>query len=112
MNNQIKRGRPSNSIKVKKLEEIQPSDPSIFYRDYVSKDKTVNRWYYNLNITNRGPVMVDIDIYGLNKHDNSKEDNFEVKPVKSKVSKTKIKYINPSNGKEVGYTRAKALGLI
>jgi len=88
-----KRGRPKiidNEIK-----------PDIFERVY--EDFEVRSvWKYNLNISRNGPISTE--------HFHKVEGPVVIED--DYLPKTQRKYINPQNGKEVGYTRAKNLGII
>jgi hypothetical protein len=75
------------------------------YTDIITKIKHV--WYYDLEKFPNGAYKTEI-FYPSNFQ--SKEE--ELTKSNKKVSLTKQTWINPLNGKEVGYTRAKALGLI
>ena len=102
-----------------------------FTRIYVEEETGIRHtWTYNLDIDKVGPISVDIH-YPKNYEDtpavndtfsgienciknvkvvSTREINKQLK--KKKLLKSEQRYINPLNGKEVGYTRAKALGLI
>ena len=75
---------------------------------YDEVDGTKTKWTYNLDISDRGPISVEV-IYPKG-HENEVEDKEEIYPID--VPKTKRKYYNPASEKYVGYTRARALGLI
>lgn len=64
-------------------------------------------WYYDLDKFPNGPYATET-IYP----DDYKSNVEEVKLANKKVPLTKRTWTNPANGKEVGYTRARALGLI
>ena len=94
------RGRPKENTK--------PLEGK-YKRVYNDEDGTKTVWHYDTDRTTRGPVKVEIsypkdyDFRTLDErlHDENKE-----------LPKTKRKYLNPANDKLVGYTRARALGLI
>ena len=94
------RGRPK--------ENIEPLTGK-YKRIYENEDGTINTWYYDTDRTTRGPVKVEItypkDYDFRTEDDILNEDN-------ENLPKTRRKYINPKNGKLVGYTRARALGII
>lgn len=64
-------------------------------------------WFFKKDQLNLGPFKVTIDY----PKDYSSEEE-DRKTSNKKVSKTKQRFINPNNGKEVSYQRAKQLGLI
>lgn len=74
---------------------------------YDEVDGTKTKWTYNLDISDRGPISVEV-IYPKG-HEN---ESVEEEVPNENLPKTKRKYYNPSNGKYVGYTRARALNLI
>jgi hypothetical protein len=73
------------------------------YQDYTGKRIV---WSYDSKKNPQGPFSVEI--FYPKGYDGEIEDD----PTNEKLPKTKRKYLNPENGKLVGYTRAKALGLI
>jgi hypothetical protein len=75
------------------------------YTDIVTKIKHI--WYYDLEKFPNGAYKTET-FYPSNFQ--SKEE--ELTTSNRKVSLTKQTWINPANGKEVGYARAKSLGLI
>lgn len=110
-----KRGRPTVDKEQQKVETIQNN---IYNRDFVNKDGTTDRWYYNLNKYPRGPYKVECDIYNVEPVPTQKPGkttevlNQDELVNNMNVKKTKRLYINPNNGKVIGYTRARMLGLI
>ncbi len=74
---------------------------------FKSADGVVSTWYYEKDRLDLGPFKVVID---YPKDYTSLEEDLKKK--NKKISKTNQRFINPSNGKEVSYQRAKALGLI
>lgn len=96
-----RRGRPSNASSNPEQQSRQ------FVREY--KDHTGHRsvWTYDLDINPYGPISVEEFYVGNNKASKTEED-----PTSESIPKTKRMYYNEANGKLVGYTRAKALGLI
>ena len=97
-----RRGRPK-SIETLTAEGV--AQQRKFIREYVHKDGTKDIWTYDLDKNPSGPVSVEF-IYPKNFIHIS--DQFE----DSHLPLTKRTWVNPANGKEVGYTRAKNLGLI
>ena len=91
-----KRGRPT---------EEKTEQPIKYTVEYDYDDGTKAIWTYDRNITIGGPVSVEIKY-----PKNFKTPSFAEE--QEKLPKTKRRYINPHNGKEVGYQRAKALGLV
>ena len=80
-----------------------------YKRVYHSEDGTKMTWYYDTNRTTNGPVKVDISYpkdYDFRTFEEKLRDE------NKKVPLTKRKYLNPANDKLVGYTRARALGII
>ena len=73
-----------------------------FTRTYVDDDGTTHIWKYDLDKSNRGPIETTVNY--------SKE--YLMESGKTKDNKIDKKYLNPANGKYVGYGRAKSLGLI
>ena len=91
-----KRGRPTEE----KIEH-----PTKYTLEFDEEDGTKSIWTYDKNITTDGPISVEIKYpknYGFLTFAEEQE----------RLPKTKRRYINPHNGKEVGYQRAKALGLV
>jgi len=84
---------------------------------YQNEDGSTSIWEYDTAVRTNGPISVTEIPAG---HKRATEElTVEVtepvatkKPSSGKVSKTKMKYLNPVTGKEVGYVRAKNLGLI
>jgi hypothetical protein len=70
-------------------------------------DQTKETWTYDTDIFSNGPISVEIEYPTRYK---TPEELLQVS--NSKLPITKQQWINPANGKLVGYTRAKALGLI
>ena len=91
----MSRGRP------KLIEEVPP--PRVFNKVFEYDDGTTETWFYNLDKAPNGPFKVDIKY--STKHLTFEEQN-------ALLSKTQRKYYNPANDKDVGYGRAKQLGLI
>ena len=79
----------------------------IVTKTFKSNDGVVSTWYYEKDRLNLGPFKVTID---YPKDWTSQEEDLKKK--NKKISKTNQRFINPKNGKEVSYQRAKALGLI
>ena len=92
----MKKGRPPVLV--------QTEPPRKFTREF--KDHIGHRsvWTYDLNVTTSGPVSVEL-FY-------PKGSIQEPDETDESIPKTKRKYYNPKNGKLIGYTRAKELGLI
>jgi len=94
------RGRPKENNK--------PQEGK-YKRVYHSEDGTKMTWYYDTNRTTNGPVKVDISYpkgYDFRTFEEKLRDE------NKKIPLTKRKYLNPANDKLVGYTRARALGII
>jgi hypothetical protein len=83
-------------------------------RIYKNEDGSTSIWEYDTAIKKNGPIMVtEIPAGHKRQEEVTVEVTRESEPQEGKkVSKTKMKYLNPATGKEVGYVRAKNLGLI
>jgi len=88
-----------------------------FQRHYKSEDGTSSIWHFDTEHSEYNPIMVE-ELEGgelprstiqIEKRVVTKE---RVMSPKKSLPKTKQKYLNPKTGKEVGYVRAKNLGLI
>jgi hypothetical protein len=80
-----------------------------YKRVYTDEDGTIMTWHYDTDRTTNGPVKVDISYpkgYDFRTIDERLCDENKELP------KTRRKYLNPANDKLVGYTRARALGII
>jgi hypothetical protein len=89
----------------KKQEELEQSRK--FTRSFTDQEGVVSIWKYDLDKFNRGPIEVE-QIYPkdyLTVSDKIKKDN-------KKLPKSQQKFLNPDNGRMVGYYRAKTLGII
>jgi len=91
----MKRGRPSSPI------IVEPSKKFTHVVKY--DDGIVVTWTYNYNKFTNGPVQVDITY---------PKDYKDLEEIQENLPKTQRTYLNPKNGKTVGYGRAKQLGLI
>lgn len=100
-----RRGRP----KIGREEDL----PKKFTKIFKDKD-LISTWKYDLDLSPNGPIEVNNEwinepegdnILKIIKVDNSKYNIND-------IPKTKRRYLNPNNGKYVGYTRAKMLGLV
>lgn len=90
-----KRGRPA---------EAKISDnPEKYTREIIHDDGIKQVWSYDTSISMNGPVRVDVSYP-------SSYVSFEEE--EEKLPASKRRYLNPHNGKLVGYGRAKQLGLI
>jgi len=95
----MSRGRP----KIQLLED----QPLKFKREYKNNDGTIDTWNYDLTIRDNGPISVEITYPKAYK---SPQDVLEKQ--NEKLPLTQRMYLNPINGKMVGYFRAKNLGLV
>ena len=93
-----KRGRPTEEI---------VEHPTKWVDIYDEVDGTKTKWTWDKIKSPNAPLSVEV-IYPKD-WDNGDEDE-EIYPID--VPKTKRKYWNPASEKYVGYTRARALGLI
>ena len=82
-----------------------------FTREYKNDDGTTTVWHYDYSKFTNGPIKVEINgVKG--------ESTFEVitepkdTSADTSIPITKRMWTNPTNGKLVGYTRARGLGLI
>ena len=90
-----KRGRP--------VEAKVSDNPEKYTREVVHEDGVKQTWSYDTSISMNGPIKVDISY--PNAYVSFEEEE-------EKLPASKRKYLNPHNGKLVGYGRAKQLGLI
>jgi len=95
-----KRGRPPKSPPQSSLTEN--NEDGSFTRTIHYDDNVIINWTYNLKKFNKGPVCINIE-YPIKY--STLEDEQESLPL------TQRKYLNPNNGKWIGYQRAKQLGL-
>jgi hypothetical protein len=92
-----KRGRPTTA-------STDPDQqPRKFTRESTNFKGIRSVWKYDLDYYPNGPISVEIFYPSGFVSDAEKE---------AKLPKTQRKFINPANGKEVSYGRAKQLGLI
>lgn len=82
-----------------------------FQRHYKSEDGSTSVWHYDTDHSETNPIMVEELEAGEKPGSTIRVEKRVVKSKKS-LPKTKQKYLNPKTGKEVGYVRAKNLGLI
>ena len=104
---EVKKGRGRPTVD-KDQQQVDQFKANIYNRDFKNADGTTDRWHYNLNKWPNGPYKTEMDIY--NKE--PMPENKQVVVNQEDLPKTKRQYINPNNGKLVGYTRARMLGLI
>jgi hypothetical protein len=100
--NTERRGRPKSL----------PTDPIELSRKFTREmapdaDGVISLWKYDLDKYDKGPIEVEL-IYpkGFKSPQEKIDDNNNKLPLKYR------EYINPVNGKIVGYARAKSLGII
>jgi hypothetical protein len=82
-----------------------------FQRHYKSEDGTSSIWHFDTNHSEYNPIMVE-ELDGDELPGSTIQIEKRVVSPKKSLPKTKQKYLNPKTGKEVGYVRAKNLGLI
>ena len=82
-----------------------------FQRHYKSDDGSTSVWHFDTEHSETNPVMVEELEVGETSGPSIKIEK-RVASSKKSLPKTKQKYLNPKTGKEVGYVRAKNLGLI
>lgn len=92
-----RRGRPNESIKLR---------PRQYTDIYEETDGTKTKWIWDLDISENGPISIEVIGEGYEEEKREEENNDKTLP------KTKRKYLNPNNGKYVGYARARALNII
>ena len=78
-----------------------------FQRTFTNNDGTTEIWEYDLEKFSKGPIKTVIEY-----PKNYKSPLDIMKAENKDVPLTKQQWLNPANGKLVGYTRAKALNLI
>jgi hypothetical protein len=83
------------------------SNPRKFQHEYKDSDGSVSIWKYDLDKFSRGPVEVEI-VYPK---DFLTPDQ-QLKKANKKLPKSQQQFLNPANGRMVGYYRAKTLGLV
>jgi hypothetical protein len=81
-----------------------------FTREFKNTDGSTSRWHYNPEVFPHGPFKVEIGYAGDDEVVLAEEETDTSKDASIPI--TKRKWTNPANGKLVGYTRAKGLGLI
>ena len=96
-----KRGRPAGTLTVNApLVEL----PTKFKREFKDKKTGITSvWTYDLSKTTRGPISTE-EIYP--------KDYVSGVELNEALPKSQRQYLNPANGKMVGYTRAYNLGLV
>lgn len=82
-----------------------------FQRHYKSEDGTSSIWHFDTNHSETNPIMVE-ELDGDELPSSTIQIVERVARPEKSLPKTKQKYLNPKTGKEVGYVRAKNLGLI
>jgi hypothetical protein len=105
LENKERRGRP-------KL-EIQET-PRKYTREFIDDEGVKKIWKYDLDKFPNGPIEVEL-IYPkdwVSYEDRVKQAKKLEKKLNGKLPKSKMKYLNPTNGKMVSYSRAKTLGII
>jgi len=100
-----------------------------FHIDYIDDEGVIARWFYDRKRNLHGPIAVEAiypkghELYegqdapiGKNEKlaKGAKGTKASAKSAKAgkNLPKSAMKYLNPANGKMVGYTRAKMLGLV
>jgi hypothetical protein len=89
------------------MQGVDITKPKQFTREFTDKDGVKRVWYYDTERFGFNPWKVEMEYpEGYEGEEEvAMEDN-------ENLPKTKKKYMNPANGKMVGYTRARMLGLI
>ena len=78
-------------------------NPEKYTREIIHEDGVKQIWSYDTAISMNGPI--NVEIFYPNNYVSFEEEE-------EKLPASKRKYLNPNNGKLVGYFRAKQLGLI
>lgn len=78
-----------------------------YTREFINDDGTTEIWKYDLDKFNNGPIETTIEY-----PKNYKSPLEIIKAENKDLPLTKQQWFNPTNGKMVGYARAKSLGLI
>jgi hypothetical protein len=78
-----------------------------YQREFINDDGTTEIWKYDLDKFDKGPIETTT-IYAKD----YKSPLEIIKAENKNIPLTKQQWLNPSNGKMVGYARAKSLGLI
>lgn len=96
------RGRP------KEIPQVEA--PRKFKREYIDDEGIRHVWRYNLDITEYGPI--EVELFYPNNYKPIFEKLEEQQQINSKIPLKYQTFLNPKNGKQVAYGRAKQLGLI
>jgi hypothetical protein len=91
----------------KKNSENSVSNTRKFQHEFKDSDGTISIWKYNLDKFARGPIEVEI-VYPKDYLTPEQE----LKKANKKLPKSQQQFLNPVNGKMIGYYRAKTLGLV
>ena len=83
--------------------------PRQFERVFKDPDGVISTWKYDLDKQPNGPIEVNNE-YPKDFKPETEDEKLEKQ--NKDLPLTKRQWINPANGKLVGYTRAKALNLI
>lgn len=81
---------------------LEGARPRKYSTVFVNDDGVIDTWIYDLDKNPHGPIETNF----------SYPKNYNLVSETQKDNKTDKKYLNPANGKYVGYGRAKSLGLI
>lgn len=95
------RGRPS-------IDHTTSADkPRQFTRTFTNEDKTIDIWKYDYDKFPNGPIEC------ITEYPKGWKSPLEIQADKNKkLPKSQQTFINPVNGREVGYQRALQLGII
>jgi hypothetical protein len=86
-----------------------------YSREFKNTDGTTSTWFYDTERSTNGPYRVEIGYpkdTDYNKVFEEEYDEDKDTSTDTSVPITKRRWTNPANGKLVGYTRAKNLGLV
>ena len=91
----------------KKNSENLASNTRKFQHEFKDSDGTVSIWKYDLDKFVRGPIEVEI-VYPKD----FLTPEQQLSKANKKLPKSQQQFLNPANGKMIGYYRAKTLGLV
>jgi len=86
-----------------------------YSREFKNTDGTASTWFYDTERFPNGPYRVEIGYAKDTDYDKVFEEEYDEDKdtsTNTSVPITKRRWTNPANGKLVGYTRAKNLGLV
>lgn len=96
-----RRGRPVGSVTVNIPVQEQPTKFTRKFKDL--KTGITSVWTFDLSKSTKGPISTEFEY---------PKDYISEGVMEENLPKSQRKYLNPANGKLVGYCRAMSLGLI